>query len=58
MSTSFITHRREGTVKMLKPQPQRKEARSALDEYATGAETATGPKNVQLMGKNANTVES
>ena len=30
----------------------------ALDEYASGVETATGPGNVQLMGKNAYTVES
>ena len=57
-STSFTTHRREGTVRVPRPQPQRKEAKSTPAECVTGMGIATSLESVQPMAKNAYTVVS
>ena len=51
MSTNYTTHRREDTIKMPKPQHQRKEAESALADHVTGVEIAISRGNVQHMCK-------
>ena len=40
MSTNYTTHRREGTIKMPKPQHQKKEAELALADHVAGVEIA------------------
>ena len=58
MSTNYTTHRREGTIKMLKLQHWRKEAELALAEHVVGVEIAISWGNVQHMVRHVYIVAS